>query len=167
MSTALVEMFKHNVWANLEVIAACENLTDDQLSTTIPGTYGTIRDTLVHLVGAEERYIARLIGGPRPPFREQEAFMGFEELSALAKASGEVMLKLAEQETLPEFVRSPVNGQPTDIASNLLFLQAINHATEHRAHINSGLTYLGIDPCSVDGWAYGSTHDRIRTVEQV
>lgn len=62
-SAILVEFFNHNTWANLRLLAACAALTEAQLDVVLPGTYGSIRNTLVHLIGAEERYL-RLLGHP-------------------------------------------------------------------------------------------------------
>jgi uncharacterized damage-inducible protein DinB len=36
----------------------------------------------------------------------------------------------------------------------LLLTQSINHATEHRAHINAILTQVDVEPPSLDGWAW-------------
>jgi uncharacterized damage-inducible protein DinB len=49
----LADAFDHHVWATLTVLDACGSLTDEQLATTVPGTYGSILDTLRHLVGAD------------------------------------------------------------------------------------------------------------------
>jgi uncharacterized damage-inducible protein DinB len=163
MTTPLVEMFKHNLWANLQVLDACSKLNPQQLNTVIPGTYGSIRDTLLHIFGAEERYVARLREEPRPASREKGEFPGFDELRAAATASGEALIQLAEQGAPVEVLRGTQgDGRPFEIASNIMFTQAINHATEHRAHINSVLTHLGVQPCDVDGWAYGDATGLVR-----
>jgi uncharacterized damage-inducible protein DinB len=39
----------------------------------------------------------------------------------------------------------------------LLLLQAINHATEHRAQVAAILTQQGIEPPGMDGWTYHET----------
>jgi uncharacterized damage-inducible protein DinB len=62
MSETLVELFKHNVWANQCLFDACEGLNDRQLDATIPGTFGSIRNTLIHIVGAQDRLVAALSG---------------------------------------------------------------------------------------------------------
>lgn len=54
MSAELTELFKHNLWGNLRLLDACEKLSDEQLDATSPGTYGSIRDTLVHIASGEE-----------------------------------------------------------------------------------------------------------------
>jgi uncharacterized damage-inducible protein DinB len=50
MNGALLSMYRHTTWATLRLIEHCQGLADDHLDATIPGTYGTIRDTLRHLV---------------------------------------------------------------------------------------------------------------------
>src|SRR5437660_1324043 len=57
---ALVEMFRFKTWATLRLIEYCEGLADEHLDATTPGTYGTIRETLRHMVDAEEGYFSIL-----------------------------------------------------------------------------------------------------------
>ncbi len=47
------EFLSYNRWANLALIDALLDLSPDQLDSTAPGTYGTIYETLVHLVRSE------------------------------------------------------------------------------------------------------------------
>src|SRR5437660_10366119 len=65
---------RHGVWANEKLLDRCRALTDEQLDLTVPGTYGTIRKTLAHIVSAEEGYLVRLLGSllHEPPLREQD-----------------------------------------------------------------------------------------------
>jgi len=48
--------FKHNLWANLRLLECCAEVLDEQLDATILGTFGSIRDTLAHIVQAEQSY---------------------------------------------------------------------------------------------------------------
>ena len=71
--TTLLELIRYNNWANSQVLAACQNLDTDQLSATTPGTYGTIRDTLEHIIRAEADYVGRLTGDrPQPSFKWED-----------------------------------------------------------------------------------------------
>src|SRR5438477_12930653 len=65
---------RHGVWANEKLLDRCRALTDEQLELTVPGTYGTIRNTLAHIVASEEGYLVRLLGSllHEPPVREQD-----------------------------------------------------------------------------------------------
>ena len=46
----LDDAFAHHVWATVRVIDACLDLDDGQLQTAVPGTYGSIFDTVRHIV---------------------------------------------------------------------------------------------------------------------
>jgi len=66
-------MFRHHRWATLKLIDHCANLRPEQLAETVPGTYGSIMDTLVHLVGADQRYLRRMDGlAAEPRIHETE-----------------------------------------------------------------------------------------------
>ena len=58
----LTTLFHHNTWANLKLLDFCEALGDEQLDTSATGTYGSVRDTLHHIVGAEVGYVRRVNG---------------------------------------------------------------------------------------------------------
>jgi uncharacterized damage-inducible protein DinB len=157
MATILVELYRHNLWANLKLLDLCDGLTEVQLDLSEPGTYGRVRDTLVHLVGAEGRYVSTLGGGqPDHQVREDEPFPGVAALRNEAERSGEWLTKFAEESPNGMDLTETWQGKPYRLAAALLMLQAINHATEHRAHIVSILTRHGVDVPSMDGWVFGA-----------
>ena len=155
MSESLVEMFRHNAWANQCLFDACEGLSDAQLDATVVGTFGSIRNTLMHIVGAQERYDAALAEtGPVTVSRERRPFPGLAELRAASRASGEALVELAAQAQSGATVTTTWRGEAYTLPVWLLLVQAINHATEHRAHVAAILTQQGIEPPSMDGWTY-------------
>jgi uncharacterized damage-inducible protein DinB len=167
MSTTLAALYEHNLWANRAMLEKCATLSDEQLDATTTGTYGTIRDTLKHLVGAEERYVTTLEGQPfTPTLREQEPFPGFEELISAAEASGKALIDIANTAVPGQTLRGKRrNGGSYEYANTILLIQAINHATEHRAHINSILTHLGVEPLDLDGWSFGKSLGQVKITE--
>jgi len=42
----LADAFAHHVWATLRMIDACIGHTQEELATAVPGTYGSILDTI-------------------------------------------------------------------------------------------------------------------------
>lgn len=63
MTSTLVELFRHNLWANLRLIDACRGLSDAQLDAApAGGVFGAVRATLRHIVVNEERYLKSLLG---------------------------------------------------------------------------------------------------------
>ena len=156
MATALVELYRHNLWANLRLLDACTGLGDEHLDASAPGTYGRVRDTLVHLFAAEERYVA-LLSGQRPegPLSERDPFPGFEELHERARRSGEALIELAGRTQANHILRGTWRDGPYAIKATVPLVQAINHATEHRAHVMTILSQRGVELPDIDGWAYG------------
>ena len=81
----LTDAFDHHVWASIRLLDACSQLTAEQLETTVPGTYGSILDTLRHLVGADASYLAALTRGRRAMIEEDVA--GVPQLRAEMEAN--------------------------------------------------------------------------------
>jgi uncharacterized damage-inducible protein DinB len=47
--TGFGDPFRHNTWANLQLIDVCSNLTSEQMAASVAGTSGNIGDTLGQL----------------------------------------------------------------------------------------------------------------------
>jgi uncharacterized damage-inducible protein DinB len=155
MSEILVELFEHNAWANERLFEACEGLSEAQLDTTLDGTFGSVRDTLVHIAGAQDRFVAALAEtGPVGVFREREPFPGVVQLREGVRASSDALVELAGRAESGASVTTTDRGEEYTLPVWLLFVQAINHATEHRTQIAAILTQQGIEPPGMDGWAY-------------
>jgi len=155
MSQILAHLFKHHLWANSQLLEVCDGLSDGVLDATVSGTYGSIRDTFVHLFASEERYLARISEyAPGEPLAEG-TFPGFRVLRERGRMSGETLIDLAEQEIGDRIISGehPRFGKYAIPVSTFL-AQAINHATEHRAHVCTVLTQQGVDPPVLDVWTY-------------
>ena len=57
MTSEIADFFRYNLWANWCLLDACAPLSDAQLDATVRGTYGSVRDTLMHLFDSEEHYV--------------------------------------------------------------------------------------------------------------
>jgi uncharacterized damage-inducible protein DinB len=155
MREILVELYKHHLWANQTLLNVCESLEDSALDATAEGTYGTVRDTLVHLLAAESRYVGAMSGkGEQPDAPKEGAFPGIPELRRHATSQGEQLLSLAERVADNEIINVERGGQRYEIPISIFFAQAINHGTEHRAHVCTALTQYGIEPPNLDVWTY-------------
>ena len=163
MDNTLVHLFKYNRWANLRLLNSCAGLTPDFLEAPAGGgAFGTIQDTLVHLLAAEERYVALLTGEaqPEPPLRERDDFPGFDHLRARAERSGEALIALAGDDPGAQVLRGTRGGEPYEVPAFVPLVQAIHHANEHRSQITSLLGRLEIEPPNLSGWGYGEERER-------
>jgi uncharacterized damage-inducible protein DinB len=156
MTATLGELFRHNRWANERLLEACRNLTDEQRAATVEGTYGELGYTLIHIARAESYYV-KMLTGWEPPVRWEipGPWPGIDVLLERVRFTGDRLCEVAE-EADPDAL---VDRGDVQVPSSVLLVQAINHATEHRAHAATILTQLGIQPPQVDGWAFGGFED--------
>ncbi len=159
-TSVLTSLFRHNRWANVKLLDFCAGLSDHQLQATAGGTFGSIRDTLLHIVRAEVDYVNRVTGKwpPAVPaaLRPLDQFPGFEALKDAASWAGDELLQLAVAARADSIVREtdPQQRVAVEYPLSSLLMQAIDHATEHRTQISAIITQLSIEPPDMAGWAY-------------
>lgn len=161
VASVIEELFIHNNWANLRLLEICEKLSDEKLDASAPGTYGSVRDTLMHIVGAQERYVARLTRRS-PQGTPGEEFSSVADLKERARASGEALQAISSQTRGEETLEAAFGGKDYLIDAVVVLVQAINHATDHRTHISTILSQNGVEPPQLDGWTFGSETGKLR-----
>lgn len=151
----LVALFQHHRWSNLTMIDFCAALDDAALELTVPGTYGGVRQTLVHVIANEEHYLSFFPGsGVTQTIQQRESFQGFPTLRVAAERTGDAFIAIAR--TLPNDATLEVEYEGRMEVHDPAFplIQAINHGTEHRSHIRTILSAHGFEPPEIDGWTY-------------
>ena len=156
MTIGLPDFFKYNLWANLRLLDACAQLSDAQLDATMKGTFGSVRETLMHMLAAEEGYARTLAGKiPTPQLKELTTFPGFDELRQRAKGSGEALIMFTEQVEQGKLSQIlHLDGGTYDAPVIVVVIQAIDHAIDHRSQIATLLSQQDIEPPELDSWAY-------------
>ena len=157
----LADAFDHHAWATLRVIDACAPLSEEQLATTVPGTYGSILDTLRHLVGADRSYLSVLSGGRVSQIEEDS--MDVAQLRAASATAADDWAAVLATGPDPEAVvtRNRDDGTQSHAPAGIRLAQAIHHGTDHRSQIATALTTLGIEPPLMDVWDYGEQDGRV------
>jgi uncharacterized damage-inducible protein DinB len=160
----LADAFGHHLWATLRVIDACSELNEAQLATTVPGTYGSILDTIRHTVGADAGYLFVLTDGRRPELTEdEEARMDLGQLRAVMVEHDRLWSELLAGDLDPDAdaVRHRDDGTDSHAPVGIRLAQAIHHGTDHRSQVCTALTSLGIEPPDIDAWAYAESQGRL------
>jgi uncharacterized damage-inducible protein DinB len=157
----LEDAFGHHVWATLRVIDGCLALTPEQLETAVPGTYGSIIDTVRHTVGADSSYLFVMNGGRTSPIDEDH--MDLPELRATTEGYGAAWSAVLAQDPDPEaiLVRHRDDGSETHASSSIRLAQALHHGTDHRSQICTALTTLGVEPPLIEVWDYADHVGRL------
>lgn len=155
---------RYNRWMNAKIYDAAARLTDEERKRDRGAFFGSIHQTLNHLLVADRIWHGRLSGRtPEPGFMaegikslDQELASDFGELrterdrtdNAIAEwAHGMTVESLASDLT---FVR---RGKPTTVPCWWAASQVFNHQTHHRGQISTLLFQAGQDPGVTDLFA--------------
>ena len=150
----LTTLFRHNLWANLQLLKHCVGLSSEQLDTTVSGTFGTIRDTFQHITLAERGYFSRISTGQRYHHPADAQPLTIPEMTESLQETGKGLIQWSQKVQAEDAVIIDWDGTPRDVPKTIILAQVINHATEHRAQIMVIMTQLGIEPPELDSWTY-------------
>jgi uncharacterized damage-inducible protein DinB len=163
MDELLLEAFRHNAWATKCLLRFCRDLSTEQLTSTPPGTYGTILATLNHVIYADANYL------PRPKIT-RPAWSGEEDdVSDL----GELEARVDETALLWErYLADPLDAKEKlslnrgayEAESRVPIAQALHHGNAHREQVCAIITALGMQPPNVQVWAYAEATGHSREV---
>jgi uncharacterized damage-inducible protein DinB len=151
-------LFRYDSWANELLLDAVSRLTREEFTRDLKNSFGSIRDTLVHVVWAEWIWLERWKGASpaiqfspadfpdverlRTRFREVAA----ERDAFLRGLAGEALLQILEYRNLKEESwRYPLWQQ---------LLHVVNHSTYHRGQVVTMLRQLGAVPPATDFLVY-------------
>lgn len=164
MNTILQDIIEHHIWANDTLLTFCEELSPEQLALTVPGTFGTVEETFVHVAANEEGYLHELAEVGVTEDIQTTIFDG--EVPRELRVVRPVLAKTAEawralvrdwpQNAAKDF---PYEGKVETMPISVFITQVVNHATEHRAHIRTIVSTHGITPPEIDGWSWQEARD--------
>jgi uncharacterized damage-inducible protein DinB len=151
MTSVLLELVGHKTWATRKLIALCKTLDPSMVDTTAPGTYGTIRQTLVHLVNADRNYYRRLCS-EQPWERMDEQTTDLEMVAERFDAVVAGWQALAQDASVADRDLRYPKGEV--VKGAVVFAQSIHHGDVHRAHVLSILGSHSLQVPELDLWEY-------------
>ncbi len=157
----MTDAVDHHVWATLRLLDALDRLDDQQLATTVPGTYGSILDTVRHLIDSDASYLNLLSDGHYPRLDNDALDIAALRTEMERHAKGWTELVASDPDPDRVTVRTRPDGSSTRAPVGLRLIQVIHHGTDHRSQICTALTTLGIEPPGIDVWSWARAHDRI------
>lgn len=150
----LQRLYDYGYWANARLSRVISELTPEQFTQDVAGSYGSIRNTLVHVLSAEWGWLSRCGGPERGPALRPEDYPTFPALAKtwstvegyvrgfLSKLKDEDLARIVEFTTPRGEKRSGALGE---------FLQhGANHGVHHRGQVALLLRLLGRAPGNID-----------------
>lgn len=147
-------LYDYGYWANKRLLEVIRQLTAEQFTQAVAGSYGSIRNTLVHVLSAEWGWLGRC-GGPErgPALRPDD----FPTVDALVEAWQRVeqhvrgFLSTLRDEDLARAVEyATPRGERRSMTLGELMHHGANHGVHHRGQVALLLRLLGYTPANVD-----------------
>jgi uncharacterized damage-inducible protein DinB len=154
MSTEiLASLYEYGAWANDRLLAQAARLDEPDRRRQLSQGYASIHDTLVHLVSADRRWLARWKNEAVPPMLTPADLPTLDAIRAewapLVTTRRAYLAGLSERE-LGETVRWVMNTETRTLPRWQAILQCANHGTQHRAEIAAMLSDCGQSPGDLD-----------------
>jgi uncharacterized damage-inducible protein DinB len=150
MSNPLVERsFKHMAWANKQMLTILQGLPDEAINFSAWNPDWTVGKIAHHIVIAEGRLISRIVNQPSPP--EPDAPTTAAGIKELISICAERDAQLSSLVNTPDEMRTFVRyGNDVAFLTSTILVQAVHHASEHRAQISDILASNNLDVLNLD-----------------
>jgi len=157
--------FEYSYWANRKLFAVVAQLTPEELTRNVAGSYGSVRNTLVHTLSAEWGWIARCGGPARGPALKADDYPTFESIiEKWLTVEGYVddfLISLTDAD-LQRIIEYDFGTGPKSAPMSELLEHAANHGVHHRGQIALLLRMLGRVPGNVDLLFYDTEQRAVR-----
>ena len=139
-------------------MALCMNVSNDLITATIPGSYGSIRTTLAHILKAETSFLKRIQGVyPEPAFIwEDEPTL--PQMMAYETTLHAALLDMLQRVPATQNVHEAGDGWTFDYHARLIFMSVVYHGIAHRTDITTALNNNGISVPELDVWGYQAAY---------
>ena len=155
MTTKDVErLFDYSYWANRKIVQVLSDLPPELFTQPVPGSYGSIRNTMVHMLSAEWGWLERCGGQKRGPALKSDDYPTLESLvTTWSGVEGHVRAFLSgltdrDLERVIEYT-NPKGEKRSGVLGELL-QHAANHASHHRGQVALLVRALGHTPGNFD-----------------
>lgn len=157
----LTALYDYSCWANARLFPVIANLSDDEFTREVAGSYGSVRSTLVHMMSAESGWLERCGGPPRGERLNPVDFPTLETVVGRWATYEEQMRRFLGSLTDADLARNisytipPLGLSGVGRIGDLLH-HAVIHNTHHRGQVALLLRALGRVPGNVDILFYHS-----------
>jgi len=157
-SRDLERLYDYGYWANRKLFAALAQLTPEQFTQTVAGSYGSVRNTLVHAMSAEWGWLDRCGGARRGEALKADDYPTMESVVKSwerVEANVRSFLSKLNDADLTRLVEFALPGhEKRAMPLGSLMQHGAVHGVHHRGQVALLLRCLGHDPGNFDLFIY-------------
>lgn len=163
----LRRLYDYSYWANRKLFHVIEQMAPEQFTQAVAGGYGSIRNTLVHVMSAEWGWVDRCGGPKRGAALSADDYATVAALAdawAKVEAHARGFLGTLRDEDLDRLIEFTIpRGGARIMPVGELLQHAANHAAHHRGQIALLIRLLGYTPGNFDMLIYDADKRRAAT----
>ena len=151
----LQRLYDYGYWANGKLLDVLQRLTPEQFTQQVAGSYGSVRNTLVHILSAEWGWLDRCGGAQRGPALVAADYPTVAALTERWRQVGgsvrDFLANLRDEDLdrIVEFALGEVGPKYSMKLGELMHHAAI-HGVHHRGQVALLLRSLGYTPGNFD-----------------
>ena len=147
-------LYDYASWANGQLLAVVKQLTPQQFTRDVAGSYGSVRNTMVHMLSAEWGWLDRCGGPSRGAKLNPDDYPTVESLSETwARVEGymrEFLSRLTDEDLARVIEFALPGGPQRALPMRCLLQHSVVHGIHHRGQVALLLRELGVAPGNVD-----------------
>ena len=154
-------LYEYDRWANNRVLQAASALSAEHFTRDLGGSFGSVRDTLVHIIGGEWIWLAYWNEPPHSSTlladlrkRRDARFnpQAFPNVAAVQSTWVEVAKEQADfvNRVTNESLETMLPFRTTQIRLAHLMQHLANHSTYHRGQVAVMMRHLEVEPLATD-----------------
>ena len=151
---AIRELYDYNHWANQRAISSVTPLTHEMFIRSMGNSFGSVRDTLAHILGAEWIWLERWLGRSPKALLSASDFPTVQTLqqrwAAVRHDQSEFIQTLVPDRLQEEVSYINTRGERYAYALWRQMVHVVNHSSYHRGQITTLLRQMGAEPMSTD-----------------
>lgn len=150
----IAELYNYNGWANKKLISSIKEIETEELLKDLSSSFSSIRDTMVHILGAEELWLSRWLGEQGRTLLNPNDFPNHlaisERWDSFNNQIDDFLVSLKEEDLMREISYKNLEGVAYSLELWKQMLHVTNHSSFHRGQVVTMLRQLKIQPPSLD-----------------
>src|SRR2546422_1111144 len=147
-------LYRYNEWANARVVTAAGRLHREELAAPGDAGHGSVRETLVHILGAQWIWVARWNGTSPTSMLAASNFPDLESIrrrwEPIENETGRFVTTRTDEDLARVVAYHNTRGERWAYPLWQQVVHQVNHATQHRSEIAATLTRFGHSPGDLD-----------------
>lgn len=150
----ILNLFAYDCWANARLLRAAGELSPDRYAAELGGSFGSVRNTLGHIVAVEWLYLRRWLGespSALPDWAKSADPAALRRKLDEIEAGQRAFLATLKPTDLERPLRyTNIAGKKFEYPLGDLLFHLVNHSTHHRGQAAALIRQAGAAPPSID-----------------